>query len=99
VQIAVARSSAGLGNHAELKLLGQYGDLITEMYSEFQPCSGSNQCATKLADAGIPTSYSWDWTTSAEGAAARAAKQGAVNQVFADANSGDWLRPFFVDAI
>jgi len=70
--------------------LRKFGDSITEMYSEFQPCTGTNKCRKMLGDAGIPTSYSWSWTTSAEGAAARKAKKAAVDQLFADALSGIW---------
>ncbi|MFJ5838091.1 nucleic acid/nucleotide deaminase domain-containing protein [Streptomyces shenzhenensis] len=89
-QIAVAVSSKGLGNHAERKLLRQYGDSITEAYSEFQPCTGTNKCRSRLAEAGIPTTWTWGWTTSAEGAAARSAKGKAVTSMFKDAISGDW---------
>ncbi|MFF4849405.1 nucleic acid/nucleotide deaminase domain-containing protein [Streptomyces sp. NPDC001194] len=89
-QIAVAVSSKGLGNHAERKLLRQYGDSITEAYSEFQPCTGTNKCRSRLAEAGIPTTWTWGWTTSAEGAAARSAKGKAVTSMFRDALSGNW---------
>ncbi|MGW1715621.1 ricin-type beta-trefoil lectin domain protein [Streptomyces sp. NPDC002156] len=93
-RIAVAHSSRGRGNHAELKLMREHGDSITEMYSEFQPCIGTNQCRRKLDDAGIPTSYSWPWTTSAEGKAAQDARKSAVSQLFRDAKSGNWGLPF-----
>lgn len=89
-QIAVAVSSKGLGNHAERKLLREYGDSITEAYSEFQPCTGTNKCRSRLAEAGIPTTWTWGWTTSAEGAAARSAKGKAVTSMFRDALSGNW---------
>ncbi|MFE7394369.1 nucleic acid/nucleotide deaminase domain-containing protein [Streptomyces sp. NPDC057582] len=89
-QIAVAVSSKGLGNHAERKLLREYGDSITEAYSEFQPCTGTNKCRSRLAEAGIPTTWTWGWTTSAEGAAARSAKGKAVTSMFRDAISGNW---------
>ncbi|MFF5292143.1 nucleic acid/nucleotide deaminase domain-containing protein [Paractinoplanes globisporus] len=89
-RIAVAYSSKGLGNHAERKLMRQFGDSIKEMYSEFQPCTGTNKCRKMLGDAGIPTSYSWSWTTSAEGAAARKAKKTAIDSLFADALNGIW---------
>ncbi|MFE3942753.1 RHS repeat-associated core domain-containing protein [Streptomyces sp. NPDC059118] len=89
-QIAVAVSSKGLGNHAERKLLSEYGDSITEAYSEFQPCTGTNKCRSRLAEAGIPTTWTWGWTTSAEGAAARSAKGKAVTSMFRDAISGNW---------
>ncbi|MFJ1600575.1 polymorphic toxin-type HINT domain-containing protein [Streptomyces sp. NPDC088261] len=89
-QIAVASSSKGLGNHAERKLLREYGDSISEAYSEFQPCTGTNKCRSRLAEAGIPTTWTWGWTTSAEGAAARSAKGKAVTSMFRDAVSGNW---------
>ncbi|WP_217621540.1 golvesin C-terminal-like domain-containing protein [Streptomyces lunaelactis] len=89
-QIAVAFSSKGPGNHAERKLLRDYGDSITEAYSEFQPCTGSNKCRSRLAEAGIPTTWTWGWTTSAEGSAARPAKGKAVTSMFRDAISGNW---------
>ncbi|OKI34761.1 sugar-binding protein [Streptomyces sp. TSRI0281] len=89
-QIAVAVSSKGPGNHAERKLLREYGDSITEAYSEFQPCTGSNKCRSRLAEAGIPTTWTWGWTTSAEGSAARSAKGKAVTSMFRDAISGNW---------
>ncbi|MFI7368427.1 nucleic acid/nucleotide deaminase domain-containing protein, partial [Streptomyces sp. NPDC050149] len=89
---ACRRSVTGqpLGNHAERKLLREYGDSITEAYSEFQPCTGTNKCRSRLAEAGIPTTWTWGWTTSAEGAAARSAKGKAVTSMFRDAISGNW---------
>ncbi|WP_406492002.1 polymorphic toxin-type HINT domain-containing protein [Streptomyces sp. NBC_01604] len=86
-QIAVAFSSKGRGNHAEAKLLRQLGKgNVTEVYSELQPCR--NSCAPALQ--GIPTSWSWNWTTSAQGAQSRKAQLGAVRQLFADAKAGIW---------
>ena len=93
-RIEVAYSSKGIGNHAERKLLRKFGGSITEMYSEFQPCVGTNKCRKRLADAGVPTSWSWDWTTSAEGAVARGARSRAVRQLMADAISGNWTKPW-----
>ncbi|MFI6816441.1 RHS repeat-associated core domain-containing protein [Nonomuraea sp. NPDC050328] len=89
-RIEVAFSSKGRGNHAELKLMRQFGDAIQEAYSEFRPCTGTNQCRKALADAGIPTSYTWDWSTSAAGATARADKKKAIASLFADAIAGRW---------
>ncbi|MER7335704.1 MULTISPECIES: nucleic acid/nucleotide deaminase domain-containing protein [unclassified Micromonospora] len=72
----------------------KFGGQIKEMYSECQPCVGTNKCRRELADAGISTSWSWNWTTSAEGSTARTARAKAVTQVFADALSGNWRRPW-----
>jgi RHS repeat-associated protein len=86
-QVMVAFSSKGRGNHAEQKLIRALGaDNISEVYSELQPCR--NSCAPALG--GIRTSWSWNWTTSAEGAASRKSQLAAVSGVFADALSGNW---------
>src|SRR5690606_28182417 len=58
--------------HAEEHLLNSLGrDNILEIYSEFQPCR--NRCTPLLH--GIPTSWSWDWTTSSAGAASQRARR------------------------
>ena len=86
-QVMVAFSSKGRGNHAEQKLMRAIGkDNISEIYSELQPCR--NSCAPAVA--GIRTSWSWNWTTSAEGAVSRKSQLAAVRGVFADALSGNW---------
>ncbi|MBZ3902851.1 golvesin C-terminal-like domain-containing protein [Streptomyces griseiscabiei] len=86
-QIAVAFSSKGRGNHAESKLLRQLGKgNITEIYSELQPCR--NSCAPALQ--GVPTSWSWNWTTSAQGAQSRKDQLAAVRGLFSSAMKGIW---------
>ncbi|WP_350224549.1 nucleic acid/nucleotide deaminase domain-containing protein [Promicromonospora sp. MEB111] len=86
-RIEVAFSSKGRGNHAENKLIRAFGkDNISEIYSELQPCQ--NLCGPALS--GIPTSWSWNWTTSAASGSSRASQLAAVRGVFADALSGNW---------
>jgi hypothetical protein len=79
--------------HAERKLLRQYGDKVTEVYSEFEPCIGTNLCRKTLNDMGINT-YSWAWTLSKDGAAATAARNSYVSQIFRDAKSDNWGLPW-----
>jgi len=93
-QIAVAASSKGQFMHAERKLLRQYGDKITEVYSEFEPCIGTNQCRKTLGDMGIKYTYSWAWTLSKDGVAANAARKAYVTQIFDDAEAGNWAAPW-----
>ncbi|NJP66346.1 sugar-binding protein, partial [Streptomyces sp. ventii] len=86
-QVMVAFSSKGRGNHAEQKLIRAIGkDDISEIYSELQPCR--NSCAPAVA--GIRTTWSWNWTTSAEGAVSRKSQLAAVRGAFAGALSGNW---------
>ena len=76
-QIAVMHSDRN--GHAEEYLVNSLGrDNILEVYSEFQPCQRT--CTPLLR--GIPTSWSWDWTTSAAGRAAQAARRDALDILF-----------------
>jgi hypothetical protein len=85
--IAVEFSSkGGAKNHAEQKLLRQYGGRIKEMYSELQPCQ--SKCAGDVA--GIPTTWSWPWTTSVASQGSKRAQEKAIRDMFGDAASGNW---------
>jgi hypothetical protein len=76
-QIAVMHSDRN--GHAEEYLVNSLGrDNILEVYSEFQPCQRT--CTPLLRC--IPTSWSWDWTTSAAGRAAQAARRDALDILF-----------------
>ncbi|MEV0904013.1 nucleic acid/nucleotide deaminase domain-containing protein, partial [Streptomyces hokutonensis] len=97
-RISVAFASKGLGNHAEAKLVNQFaleeGESIAEVYSEREPCTGSNDCRGLLNDLGIKYTYSFPWTTSAEGAASTKGLGVYWKQLFGDAKSGDWTNPW-----
>jgi hypothetical protein len=76
-QIAVMHSDQN--GHAEQHLVNSLGqENILEVYSEFQPCQRT--CTPLLKE--IPTSWSWDWTTSAAGREAQAARRQAVDILF-----------------
>ena len=88
-QIAVAFSSKGARgyNHAEQKLIRLIGkDNIKELYSELKPCQ--TFCDPKVA--GIPTTWSWPWTTSTASTSSKAAQEKAIRDMFNDAASGNW---------
>lgn len=88
-QIAVAFSSKGSRgyNHAEQKLIRLIGkDNIRELYSELKPCQ--TFCDPKVA--GIPTTWSWPWTTSTASTSSKAAQEKAIREMFDDAARGTW---------
>ncbi|MBB2947666.1 RHS repeat-associated protein [Actinoplanes lutulentus] len=95
-RIAVDHSIGGRDNHGEQRLHRQYGSSIIEMYVEFQPCVGRNQCRREMAEAGIPVSYTWPWDKSGSALATAAQKERLkfVRQAFRDAKSGNWGNPF-----
>lgn len=97
-RIAVAYATKGVGNHAERKLLDkvelQEGEKILQVYSEREPCTGTNQCRNILNGRQIPYTYAFPWTTSAEGTASNKAMKAYVSQLFDDAKSGQWTNPW-----
>ncbi|MFC3743450.1 RHS repeat-associated core domain-containing protein [Paractinoplanes deccanensis] len=99
VRYEVAFASKGRKNHAEQKLLRvklNKGETIKEIYSERRACTGSNSCRDDLANLGIHHSWSYPWEKS--GTAMATSTNNALNskigQVFRDAASGNWTRPW-----
>jgi hypothetical protein len=95
----VAFASKGPKNHAEQKLLRlklSPGETIKEIYSERRACTGSNNCRVDLANLGIDHSWSFPWEKSGTAMATTSnnALNAKIGQVFRDALSGNWTRPW-----
>jgi len=94
--LEVAVSRGGTAGHAERQLIDRFGSSVKEMYSEFRPCTGSNECRLRADNLGIKYTWSWDWglSGSSMATAAQNARKKAVSQVFRDAKSGNWTLPW-----